>query len=448
MKKHRNQWGYVRLGTTVAATTLALFGCSAGSDSEVESASIEEPIIAGVPANGAKLNAVGSIGYVYYDPYSQTSYYQPYCSGSLIGKQAVLTAKHCIEFFASDYANGLKTMFAVGPDAFAPQKLLEVVAVAGAPGDQGGFVGYGRDVGVMYLGEKVTDLTPLKLGVLKAQDLKKKFVEIGYGVRDNTYAYGTRRTGNATLRATSGRVFEIIFGSFERFKSWFETGSPGTEALFATGPVAPAAFLPIARSLYEKLGPADVGAGGEAPAAGGSSGTGGKGGSGGTSPEAGAGPAPVGGEDGGGGYDPDAYLRYIYDNTVLTDGYEAVFGGAKGDAQACYGDSGSPVIRANANGDLVAYGVISGGIGSSQLVCDYGGVDAVFGPDVMTFMTAAQKWVDPCKGVSVEGVCSGTTAKRCTSPIEGPRRLVKFNCGSLGQVCAIQPDGTAGCSDP
>jgi hypothetical protein len=92
--------------------------------------------------------------------------------------------------------------------------------------------------------------------------------------------------------------------------------------------------------------------------------------------------------------------------------------------------------------------VISGGIGSSQLICDYGGVDSVFGPEVMTFLTAAQKWVDPCKGVSVSGVCSGTTAKRCTSPSEGQRRLVKFNCGSLGQVCGIQPDGTAGCSDP
>jgi Trypsin len=446
MKKHRNHWGYLRLVVTLGGTALALFGCSAGGESQVETSSVEEPIIAGVPANGAKLNAIGSIGYVSYDPYSQTSSYQPYCSGSLIGKQTVLTAKHCIEFFASDYASGLKTVFAVGPDAFAPLNLLEVVAVEGAPGDDGGFVGYGHDVGVMYLGEKVTNLTPLKLGVLKSQDLKKKFIEIGYGVRDNTYAYGTRRTGNATLRATSGRVFEIIFGSFERFKSWFETGSPGTEALFITGPVAPAAFLPLARSLYEKLGPAEVGVGGEVSDPGEPGGGKGGTGSGGTSSQAGA--APAAGGDSGSGDDPDQYLHYIYDNTVLTDGYEAVFGGAKGDAQACYGDSGSPVIRANSNGDLVAYGVISGGIGSSQLVCDYGGVDSVFGPDVTTFLTAAQKWVDPCKGTSVAGVCSGKTAKRCTSPSEGPRRLVKFNCSSLGQVCAIQPDGTAGCSDP
>jgi len=419
--------------TLASAGAIAISACSAGDEPAREVREAEEPLIAGVPANGAKLNAIGSIGYAY--TASGKTYYQPYCSGSLIGKQTVLTAKHCLQFFTSDYAAGSKTVFAIGPDAFAPVKLWEVVAVEGAPGDQGGFAGGGHDVGVMYLGEKVTDQTPLQIGSLKAQDLGKKFIEIGFGVRDNTGAYGTRRTGNATLRATQGRILEIIFGSFERFKAWYETGSPDAKALFVTGPVAPAAYLPIARSLYEKLGP-NIGAGGEGGAS--------EGGSGGAVGEGGETNVPSGGDSG----QNDAYLHYLYENIVLDEGYEAIFGGASGDAQACYGDSGSPIIRADAKGNLVAYGVVSAGIGSNQLVCDYGGVDAVFGPDVKTFLSAAQKWVDPCKGVSVEGKCSGKTAQRCTSPLEGPRRLVKFNCGSLGQVCAIQPDGSAGCSDP
>jgi V8-like Glu-specific endopeptidase len=439
---------YLRAGALTAGASLVASACALSTDSGQEpEATTEAPIIAGVPANGAKLNAIGSIGNLYVDPETQESFYQPFCSGSLIGAQTVLTAKHCIRFFASDYQSGLKTVFAIGPDASAPSRLIEVVEVRGAPGDVGGFVDQGHDVGVMYLAEKPTELTPLKLATLKPKDLGKPFIEIGYGVRDNTYAYGTRRAGNATLRATSGRIFEIIFGSFERFKSWAETGSPGSEALFVTGPVAPHAFLPLARSLYASLGPADVneaGAGGIANGGGGGTASGG-------SPGA-AGEVSVGGEVSiggeGGGFDPDAYLRSIYDNTLLDEGYEALFGGAKGDAQACYGDSGSPIVRSDANGNLLAYGVISGGIGSSQLVCDYGGVDALFGPDVMPFLQTAKRWVDPCKGATVEGKCSGKSAVRCTSPLEGPRRLVKFNCGSLGQVCALQPDGTAGCSDP
>jgi len=245
MNQIRGHLRQIRVAALASGAGLIITACafSSGQD-ESPVVRTEEPIIAGVPANGAKLNAIGSIGYVYVDPYSQVSYYQPYCSGSLIGKQTVLTAKHCLQFFASDYGFGAKTVFAIGPDAAAPIKLVEVVDVQGAPVDAGGFVGFGHDVGVMYLGEKVSELTPLKLGTLKASDLGKKFIEIGYGVRDNTQAYGTRRTGNATLKATNGKVFEIIFGSFARFESWFQTGSPGTEALFPTGPVAPAAFLP------------------------------------------------------------------------------------------------------------------------------------------------------------------------------------------------------------
>jgi secreted trypsin-like serine protease len=125
-----------------------------------------------------------------------------------------------------------------------------------------------------------------------------------------------------------------------------------------------------------------------------------------------------------------------------------VFGGTEGDAQACYGDSGSPIVKADKQGKLVAYGVVSGGVGSSTLVCDFGGVDAIFGPEVMTFLQEAQAWVDPCSGMSTSGVCKGRKAQRCTNPNEGPRRPIEFDCSLIGQVCATQRDGSAGCSDP
>jgi hypothetical protein len=168
MSKSRRYVRAARAGVVTAGACIIASACAVSTE-EVETpvAQTEEPIIAGVAANGAKLNAVGSIGNLYVDPETQTTSFVPYCSGSLIGKQTVLTAKHCTEFFASDYSYGLKTAFAIGPDSSTPSKILEVVDVQGAPGDVGGFVGYGHDVGVMYLGTKVTDLTPLKLGTLK-----------------------------------------------------------------------------------------------------------------------------------------------------------------------------------------------------------------------------------------------------------------------------------------
>src|SRR6187402_617064 len=143
-----------------------------------------------------------------------------------------------------------------------------------------------------------------------------------------------------------------MFGSFEGFKSWWETGSPtAQDAPFLTGPVAPGAFLFVARAMADRLADEPpVGAAGAPPGAGGS-------------PAGGSGPI---GEGGTGPNTEDEFLRYIYDTTVLNEGYEAVFGGTEGDAQACYGDSGSPIVKSNA-GQLFAYGVVSGGVGSSSL---------------------------------------------------------------------------------
>ncbi len=70
------------VGAVAASSTLT---ACAGAGGE-ETSELGEPIIAGVPANGAALNAIGSVGYAYYNEYYGTWEYQPYCSGSLIGK--------------------------------------------------------------------------------------------------------------------------------------------------------------------------------------------------------------------------------------------------------------------------------------------------------------------------------------------------------------------------
>jgi hypothetical protein len=143
----------------------------------------------------------------------------------------------------------------------------------------------------------------------------------------------------------------------------------------------------------------------------------------------------------------ERYLRELYDTTILLDGYEAYVGNAPGNAQPCYGDSGGPLLRMVGN-DLTIYGVTSGGLHSTTLICDYGAIYASFGPDVANFLKNALAWKDPCSGISRLGVCKKNSSVRCTYPDEGKRRQVVVECGLLGQSCVIASDGEALCAYP
>jgi len=82
---------------------------------------------------------------------------------------------------------------------------------------------------------------------------------------------------------------------------------------------------------------------------------------------------------------PEADLRDAFDFFSLLDGEEAVFGGAPGDADACFGDSGGPMIK-NVGGKLTIFGVTSGGFASARQGCGNGAIFAVFGPASRAFV--------------------------------------------------------------
>ncbi len=142
----------------------------------------------------------------------------------------------------------------------------------------------------------------------------------------------------------------------------------------------------------------------------------------------------------------EASWRSYYDEMALLDGYQAFVGGKPGDAQPCYGDSGGPLV-AMRDGVRTTFGVVTGGMGSNRLQCDYGGVYGVFGPAAMSVITRGQQWVDPCEGVTVAGKCDGNLALRCTGRTEGKRRLAVADCGLVGLTCGID-NGNAACLDP
>lgn len=140
-------------------------------------------------------------------------------------------------------------------------------------------------------------------------------------------------------------------------------------------------------------------------------------------------------------------LLYYYNAMKLIPEYQAFMGGKLGDAQPCFGDSGGPVV-ATRGGVRTVLGVVTGGMNSSRLICDWGGVFAAFGPATRAFLDQALLWVDPCTGITVEGSCSGDVAIRCTAPNEGRRRISETDCSMLGQTCGIDQTGHAACVDP
>ncbi|AUX30804.1 MULTISPECIES: trypsin-like serine protease [Sorangium] len=355
-----------------------------------------EAIIGGVDAKSDALSAIGSLGVAVEAGNEETGaldvQYRPFCSGTLIGKSTVLTAKHCVDAVRKMAAGG-RVYFGVGFDGTHPDRTVDIVELGRAPGHEGGFVGFGRDVGVVHLDEEITDIAPAAMAALSDADIDTRFAAIGYGVQDNENTLGTRKAGSVTLRAREGKVLELMFGSFEAFVQWATTGDRSGH---------------LARSLAE------------------------------TEEE---------GNEGEAACDIDCLLRKHYDEAVLLAGYEALVGAGEGDAQPCYGDSGSPLVRTE-GGRLRVYGVASGVIRTNQLACDYGTVYATLGPDVLAFAKKASTWSDPCGDTGIGGVCEGFTAKRCTALDEGPRRVTKTDCGLLGQTCGQDGTGAVACVDP
>lgn len=438
------------------------------SDEPVVIDSHVEELIGGVPANSAKLDAIGTVGFLstYTDCWSGQTFtqYSPFCTASLISAQTVVTAKHCIDSLRYYGDDTFKPVFAIGANGNSPKRTVDLADLAGAPGDEGGLVGYGRDVAVVHLAETVTNIKPLKFAQLTESAIGSRYGAIGYGVEDNNQTSGRRLAGSVRVNALSGRIYELIFGSYEAFKAWYldnyYDGGGGSTGGVTGGSITGGSVTGGSITGGNVSGGSDTGgggdldAGGSEPDGGGSPIDGGQtgGGSdidGGTDVDGGAtGGGQTGGPTTGStGEDDwlDQYLREIYNNTYLMDGYETYVGNSEGDAQPCFGDSGSPLVKANAQGELVAYAVTSGGIASRDLICDFGGVYAAFGPEVVTFLEDSKNWQDPCNGVSTDGVCDGDTASRCTALDEGKRRLTVTDCSLFGQTCAVASNGVAMC---
>jgi Trypsin len=383
VRRNSPRWRARSLAIALCLTSVSAVACH---EAPPDLAPVETPaanptdtenqsLIGGFSANDPRLDSIGAMVLIPPFPGAQNEHL---CGASVIGPETLVTAKHCVEVIPLAMSFGYKLGFAVGPDIRRPKRMYELAAFATAPGDEGGFVGMGRDVAVLHLEHPLPpELKPLDIGTLSDEDIGKAFAAIGYGIQDNAENHGTRRLGRQTLKGREGRTLEHLFGAFEKFLEWLSS-----QVMF---------------------------------------------------PDSGDGGAP-----GDGGIPSlEQFARFLWDSTVLEKGYEVVTGGFPGDAQPCYGDSGSSLVKYQ-DGKYVSYGVVSGGLGTSDLICDLGAVYATFGPEVSTFLDQAKGWVDPCGDMDTRGTCDGNVAKRCTNMVEGRRRVVEFDCGLVGMECNTQ----------
>ena len=460
-------WGLGALLFT-CGVGLTQVACSASSSEEAESLGGErkmDDLIGSVPVNSKSLDGIGSIGLVYDYSYPggsagfgglgetagaptvggapnaggafssagagglgcsgncQAPFY-PQCTGTLVSKTSVLTSRSCAQLFEQTFYGYSSLKFAIGADPTQSSRRVDVVDVEYAPAlSTNGSTTY-PDIAVLHLGESITDVSVFPVALLTDDLIGKPFAAVGFGNSDLRYQSGTRRAGSLGLRGTSGLLYPLIFGSFDAFYAYVLNSG------YYPGPY-PGGVGGASGTFLEAAGGApSSGSAGAFPTAGGF-------------PTAGAGGGiPTAGAGGGNNDWYRQYLQQQYDSAQLAPG-EAYLGGTESDAQPCGADQGGPMVR-KLQGQVRVFGVFSRTPFGS---CDKGGLYASITADTKTFVDTAAQWKDPCTGLTGNGKCVGTNATRCSSSTEGKRRVVKFDCSLLNQVCVGGGNTEVACTD-
>ena len=340
-----------------------------------------EEIIGGFPASSPQLDAVGALGIpasaIFEDEQSgnvpsevaderdyldermqvrQEAEYLTFCTGTLIAEDVVVTAEHCVDDLRGDEE------FLIGFDGMRPDDARAVADVMAEDTIEGGAVGFGADIALVYLEEPIDYIEPAEMARVADDNVGENFVNIGYGVRNNDEDSGLRFLGMVELRGIAGNMADNLYGDFDGF----------LEHVDELGIAAPP------EDIYEMLELLDV---------------------------------------------------------------EATFGHQEGNAQSCFGDSGGPVMR-DEGGQLTVYGVVSWGLGTDELICDWGGNYVIVEDVVEDFIEKGLA----CPGVPASGTCEGNAVVACEGNSEDGYEQVEEECGD-DLVCGEDGDGQAACID-
>ncbi|WP_437929459.1 trypsin-like serine protease [Sorangium sp. So ce291] len=284
--------------------------------------------------DGDVLSAVGILE----QQVDESTEFEPFCTGSLIGRNKVLTACHCTK---ENIDNSKAVWFRLGSDRI---KVVDHDPLCDPSRSQGGFNDVGSDVAVMFLEEDADEpAVSIEVRNLVKDDIKlgESLAAAGYFFQKNrkTQHGADGQVAKLTLRALEGAFLKEAFGTPENFnncaKIWRDDAAIGSRAEEKT-------WVFDGNWTYSTIGP-----------------------------------------DGGGTYEMD--VDDVFEMSLLED-YQAWFHGGVDGAQPCKGDSGSPLVSQTDEGFAV-YGVVSGSVGLdlSGTRCAFGAVYAIFTEETLTW---------------------------------------------------------------
>ncbi|WP_437837345.1 trypsin-like serine protease [Sorangium sp. So ce1153] len=288
--------------------------------------------------------------------------FAPFCTGSLIGRNKVLTACHCAKENIDD---SKAVWFRRGPDRI---KVVDHAPLCDPSRSQGGFNNVGSDVAVMFLEEDADEpAVSIEVRSLVKDDIERgeSLSAAGYFFQRNrnTQVGAGGQVAKLTLRALKGRFLQDAFGTPDNFNNCARIWRDDTPMDSRSQEEA----LAFVRTwTHWTIGP-----------------------------------------DGGDTYEMD--MDDVFEMSLLED-YQAWFDGGVDGAQPCKGDSGSPLVSQTDEGFAV-YGVVSGSINldASEPRCAFGAVYAIFAEDTLTWLQglrAPQQSpdIDPPRTVPSPGV--------------------------------------------
>lgn len=433
MKRHRmlKTWPFVGV-----LATSSVLGCGA---EEPNTEDLEERIIGGFPLRAKRFDAIGALGFPLAGPepfdaedpgvaarrpylkalegqpeIEDEDTHFPFCSGTLIAPNAVLTAEHCVQDLFGDEE------FLIGFDGTSPDRAIRIAGVVVEDSIEGGILGLGSDVAVAILEESVEDIEPIAYGVLTEEDVGRPLFAAGYGWRNNLQEGGQRYVGQMKLRGIGGNHALNVWETLEEYIAQFPNLLPD----YGLGD-DPEAALPF----FDLLDEYEVSVGnspGNAQAC--------RGDSGGPIAKSKNGELTV--------YGVRSAAVGTYELTCDWGTVYATLGPAALDMVDAAVGCGLVPVEGTCDGDIAMRCAPpeEGGYEVVQSDCSLFGL--ICGQDEAGEIGCIP---DPCEGIPAEGTCEGDVAVRCSLPGEGPRRVVQTDCSLIGGTCGLDEAGEVSC---